>query len=133
MLSLISSLICFACSLERADSQPVFGGQCDYKEYKGYAKVTSIARAYGENIPNGTYEVRFLFYTDQEIKEQYAQVKNKEFLLEVNNFSYHNSRFLEDNEIKVGKILDCNLKVIVKGTCTPVIFEFPSIKIWMGI
>ncbi len=43
--------------------------------------------------------------------------------------SYPGPQFLEKYGIGVGKVFDCYLKVIIKGTCTPMLFEFPSIRL----
>ncbi|MDH5767867.1 MAG: hypothetical protein OEZ31_02750 [Nitrospirota bacterium] len=103
----------------------VIGGPCEYTQYKGHAKIVSITKI----NEHERYEVKFLFVPDQEIKESYAQTEGKEFLLMLRNFSYPGPQFLEKYGIGVGKVFDCYLKVIIKGTCTPMLFEFPSIRL----
>lgn len=104
--------------------EPLVGGPCDYKHYEGLAKITSINQR--ADSGNG-YEVKFSFQSDQEIDEPYAQTEGREFLLLTKNGSYPGATFLEKNGIEVGSVLDCTLNVIVRGACTPIIFEFPSI------
>lgn len=132
-LSIISFLaaifvgIFTTCALSES---PKTGGQCDYKSYNGQAEITSINRI--EKSPNGSpeaYEIKFTFIPDQEIEEEFARTGGKEFLLLLNNSSYPDIKFLEKYGISAGKLFKCSLKVITKGTCTPIIFEFPSINL----
>lgn len=106
------------------------GGQCEYKEYEGRAEIISITKkSEPDSYPYERYEVKFLFTPDQEIKEAYAQTEGKEFLLLLSNSSYPGPKFLEKYGIKIGTVFACYLKVIIKGTCTPVLFKFPSIRL----
>jgi len=45
------------------------------------------------------------------------------------NSGYPGPKFLEKYGIEAGKSFECHLKVIVKGTCTPILFEFPTIDL----
>jgi len=47
----------------------------------------------------------------------------------LSNLSYPGKAFLEKYDIAVSRDFDCYLKVIIKGTCTPILFEFPSIML----
>jgi hypothetical protein len=115
---------------DTGEEEHLIGGQCEYKVYEGSAKIISIAKKSGpDNYPYERYEVKFTFTPDQEIKEAYAQTEGKEFLLMLTNSSYPGSKFLEKYGIEIGKIFACYLKVITKGTCTPVLFEFPDVKL----
>jgi len=118
------------------DSPPkrhVVGGPCEYKEYMGQAKIVSLEKRGAEEqvVPSQkhSYEVRFSFDTDQGIQEPYVRVKGKEYLLLLRDSSYPGARFLREYGIKVGKVFPCCLKVITKGTCTPIIFDFPTIDL----
>jgi len=115
---------------DKGKEEHLIGGQCEYKVYEGRAKIISIAKkSESDNYPYERYEVKFIFTPDHEIKEAYAQTKGKEFLLMLTNSSYPGPKFLEKYSIKIGKVFACYLKVIIKGTCTPVLFEFPDIKL----
>lgn len=104
------------------------GGPCEYRTYEGHALVTSITEVKdSKGALRERYEVKFRFYPDEEVEEPFAQPEGKEFLLRVRG-SYPGAEFLKRYRIKVGKILHCNYKVIVKGTCSPTVFEFPWIK-----
>jgi len=110
---------------EGAQEKFVVGGSCQYKKYKGRAEIISITK---KGVPD-SYEVKFSFHSDQEIKETFAQTKGREFPLMLSNFSHPGPKFLEKYGIEVGRVFDCYLNVITKGTCTPIIFEFPSINL----
>jgi hypothetical protein len=101
------------------------GGECEYKSYKGHAKIISITPKKESDPSKDEYEIKFLFFPEQEIKESFAQVEGKEFLLLISDAYSPGRKFIEKHDIKVGKIFHCTLRVIVKGTCPPMIFEFP--------
>ena len=106
------------------------GGECEYKKYAGEAKITSIekvAAASGEM--RGRYEVKFAFTPDRKVEEPFAQTEGKEFLLMVGHAYNPGPKFLEKYGIEMGKTFRGYLKVIIKGTCTPILFEFPSIRL----
>ena len=109
------------------------GGPCDYKEYKGKATIFSIrkkkaAKGYGGKSIDG-YDVKFSFVPFGEIKESHGKVEGKLYSLKLTNSWYPGSKFLEKYNIKEGKIFDCTIKVITKGTCTPILFDFPEITL----
>ena len=117
---------------------PVVGGPCQYKQYQGTATIISIYKKEmakkARDSPYGgpfyqRYKVMFSFSPDQEIEEAWAQVEGRQFLLMLNNSHYPGPKFLEKYGIKQGKTFDCYLKVITKGTCTPVLIEFPTINL----
>ena len=114
----------------KINSEFLVGGQCDYKQYKGLAKIVSITKlADSTRYSHERYEVKFRFTSDQEIKESFVQTEGREYLLMLGHSYYPGPKFLEKYGIEVGKVFDCYLKVIIKGSCTPVLFEFPFIKL----
>jgi hypothetical protein len=119
-----------AFAADTAKEGHLIGGPCEYKTYEGRAKIISInARTYPGDPSDETYEVKFAFYPDQKIIEPYVQTEDKEYLLLLTNSSYPGKIFLLKYGIEIGKVFACNLRVITKGTCSPVIFEFPSINL----
>ncbi len=111
----------------------VGGGPCEYKTYKGVARIISIqkqemSRGYG-GPSHEAYKVRFSFSTGLEIMEPHGKVEGREYTLKLTNSWYPGPKFLEKYGIEEGKSYDCYLKVITAGTCTPVIFDFPSINL----
>ena len=107
------------------------GGPCEYKIYKGSARITSVRK---KEMPKGhggpsheSYEVKFSFSPRKEIKEAHGRVKGREYTLKLTNSWYPGPKFLKKYGIEEGKSFDCYLQVITKGTCTPVLFDFPAI------
>ncbi len=125
------SVVWLGCiSFARGGGQVITGGPCTYKDYPGTATITSITPApntYG--AARQKYVVKFSFATDAEIQEEFARAEGKEFELRLVNSTYPGPKFLEKYDIRVGKVFDCVMKVIVKGTCSPRVFEFPSIRL----
>jgi len=120
----------YANAEDKVKGEHLVGGQCQYKQYEGHAKITSITKRSGsDSYLKERYEVKFSFTPDQKIKETYAQTEGKDFLLLLSNSSYPGPKFLEKYGIEIASILKCNMKGIIKGTCTPIIFEFPSIRL----
>jgi hypothetical protein len=109
--------------------EPRVGGPCEYHRYPGRAEIVSLRKiAESPNQPGEKYEVRFRFIPDREIKESFVRVEGREFLLEINQSPYLSQEFIEEHGIQTGSVFDGYLQAIVKGTCTPVIFEFPSLS-----
>ena len=111
-------------------TEPKTGGPCEYKEYPGSARISSIRKIADLSGSRESYEVKFLFTPAERVEEPFAQVQGREFLLMVGDSYPPTKRFLEKYGIETGKIFEGYLKVIVKGTCTPVLFEFPSINLY---
>jgi len=111
----------------------VAGGLCEYKQYNGKATIISICKKELLNHYGGpsyeSYEVKFSFSSDEKIREAYAKVEGKEYVLMLTNSWYPGPKFLQKYDIEVGKSFNCYLKVITKGTCTPIIFDFPTIDL----
>jgi hypothetical protein len=106
------------------------GGECEYKKYEGEAKITSIEKVTASSgEARGRYEVKFAFTPDRKVEETFAQTEGREFLLMVGHAYYPGPKFLEKYGIEVGKVFRGYLKVIIRGTCTPILFEFPSIRL----
>jgi len=120
-------------AIEESPSKRVVGGQCDYKKYKGRATIISIHRKELSDKYRGpayeNYEVKFTFYPDETIQEKHGQVEGKEFLLLLKNSWYPGQKFLKKYAVEKNKSFDCYLKVITRGTCTPILFDFPTIDL----
>jgi len=108
-----------------SSSSPRVGGLCVYKQYKGDAEIVSVTQ---RQESSGDYEIKFSFHPQETIQEEFARVEGRQWLLVQKDSSYLQEDFLTQYGIKVGKRLPCYLKVITKGTCTPVLFEFPTIR-----
>ena len=124
-----------ALDLEQEKSVPrVVGGPCEYNEYKGKATIVSVCRKEREKSRGGSpyenFEVKFSFCSEEEIKESFAtKVEGREYTLMLTNSWHPGPKFLEKYGIEAGKTFDCYLKVITKGACTPILFDFPTIDL----
>lgn len=109
------------------------GGPCEYVAYPGSATVLSVRPEPprpGE-APKGTprFEVRFRFVPDGEVAQAWAKNPEKEYHLQRNDFTSPDEAFLKEHGIREGAALRGVMRVIVKGTCTPVLFAFPDLGI----
>jgi hypothetical protein len=117
-------------SLAYGNGEFYSGGPCEYREYKGLATITSVvSKIDHRKESNDKYLVKFSFTPEAEVKEKFAQPEGKEFVLLLGNSEYPGSKYLQKYGIRVGTIFDCTMKVIVRGTCTPVLFEFRTINL----
>jgi hypothetical protein len=110
-------------------AQHRIGGQCTYTDYKGGAKIVSIIK---KSDAEGGYQLKFLFVPGRQIKEGLAQEQIGREITMTSKPSYP-AGFLEQYvrkfDIKAGKVLDCTMKVIATGTCTPIVYEFPFTRL----
>ncbi len=110
----------------------VVGGPCHYKSYPGTAEVVSVQKVAALKDAQGSgsgYDVKFVFHAETEPEEAFGQTKGKTHRLLLVNGTCPGSGFLKKYGIKAGKTFPCHLDVIVKGTCTPVLFSFPTIDL----
>ena len=130
ILLIISIFVFSACAGAQTDHQKgrLVGGPCKYKSYPGQATIISITGGQAGDADNvKRFEVKFTFTPQDKIEESYARVEGRTFHLYGNNWRYPDQDFLKLHNIHVGKVLDGSLQVIVSGTCTPVVFDFPSL------
>ena len=124
MILLFIGVISLAGEIKNKENMEI-GGLCEYRAYGGKARITSISLKEMTDSSETRYEVKFLFFPDREIKEPWFKVKDREYLILLNNNEFPGQALLKKYEFKIGKMVDCTLRIIVRGTCTPFIFEFP--------
>jgi len=112
-----------ACGM--ASSSQRVGGPCTYKQYKGEAEIVSVKLL---QRTTGEYEIRFSFHPQETIQEEFARVEGKQWVLVREDSSFPKKDFLQQYDIKTGKRFSCYMNVITRGTCAPVLFDFPSIR-----
>lgn len=105
------------------------GGPCAYKSYPGRATILSI----GEIRPVGPtdvqrFEVNFSFVSRRPVSEEFARPAGRIFMLYGDHFRHPDRSFLIRHDIRVGKEIEGAMQVIMSGTCTPVLFDFPSLR-----
>ena len=119
---------------EEMRTQRVVGGPCEYKSYRGIATITSVRETKEDPEPRGGlscqgHVVRFSFSSDEKIEESYGNVEGKEYTLKLKNSWNPGAKFLKKYGIEAGRNFECYLKVITRGTCAPVLFDFPTIDL----
>lgn len=116
----------FASSVVSASSgRPIAGGPCLYQSYEGEAEIISIRPAPGQS---GIYDVMFLFHPRDIIRQAFARTEGKPWPMIRRDFSRPTDDFLKRYDIKIGRRIPCMMKVITQGTCTPVLFDFPTLE-----
>ena len=112
---------------DEKEEAPRAGGPCEYHRYEGRAEITSLQKTV-DPYKKGkeSWEVKFRFIPNQEIKESFAQVADREFLLEISQSSFLSPEFIELHDVQIGRTFHGYLLAITRGTCTPVLFEFPA-------
>lgn len=113
-----------ACGLAVSASPQRVGGPCTYKQYKGDAEIVSVVQRPGSS---GEFDIKFSFDPQEAIREEFARVKDRHWFLVKNDSSYPKADFLKQYGVKAGKHFPCIMNVIIRGTCTPVLFHFPTI------
>ncbi len=125
------SVMILSCAETKKDQ--IVGGPCSYKSYPGTAEVVSVEKVYtskqAATKTGGGYDVRFVYYTDTAPEATYARIKGKTHSLLLTDGTRPRSGFLKKYKIAAGNTLPCELMVIVKGTCTPVLFKFPTVDL----
>ena len=119
---------------EKMRTQRVVGGPCEYKSYRGIATITSVRETKEGPESRGGHpyqghEVRFFFFPDEKVKESYGNVEGKEYTLKLTNSWNPGAKFLKKYGIEAGRNFECYLKVITRGTCTPVLFDFSTVDL----
>jgi hypothetical protein len=113
------------------------GGPCEYGEYAGTATITRVeqterSRRQAKNVGGAGYEgyeVWFRFAPSSKIREEWARsAAVREHRFSLMNAWHPGPKYLRKYGIKPGLKCRCVMKVIKKGTCTPIVFDFPGIK-----
>jgi hypothetical protein len=101
---------------------PLVGGPCEYRSYPGQAEIVSLAPA-----ADGRFDVKFRFIPDGNVEEPIGKsALGRTFNLLPDREMPPDRAFIERFDIRPGKRLGCTLKVITRGTCTPILFDFPE-------
>jgi hypothetical protein len=99
------------------------GGSCEYRSYPGQAEILSVTpiEATGER-----FDVKFRFVPDQPVDEPLGKVAlERTFTLLPESEMPPDRAYIEKFDIRPGTRIGCTLKVITRGTCTPILFDFP--------
>lgn len=122
-------LSCAGASSNQPGESRLVGGPCQYKSYPGQATILSVSRSQtGNQETIERFDVLFSFKPQRRVEESFARDAAKKFHLYGNNFQYPDREFLQVNNLRAGSVLEGSMKVIISGTCTPVLFDFPALK-----
>jgi hypothetical protein len=105
--------------------ESMVGGSCEYRPYPGQAEILSVApiEAAGER-----FDVQFRFVPDQPVEEPLGRTAlQRTFTLLPEREMPPDRAYIEEFDIRPGTRIGCTLKVITRGTCTPILFDFPSL------
>lgn len=101
------------------------GGPCRYDTYDGRAEIISVTPI--ESTGAAKASVRFLFHPDRPVDQKWLQTAGRIQNLRMVNGQDPSLGFIKKYGLETGRAVKCQLKVIIKGTCTPVIFDFPDV------
>lgn len=125
ILGLVGGLLAMAATaLASGDAVPPRrGGPCQYESLAGKARIFSVepSKAAGES---GRFLVKFLFEPQAGIKRPLLDPDKIHTLLD-DDLKRPDADFLRLRGIRPGAQTDCLARVLVRGTCSPVLFSFP--------
>ena len=107
---------------------------CQYKKFAGKAKIISISSAPTDenNCPLNPKKVIFAFTPNDSnaINNYLFRSWSDTSTLKINAGTNPSQNFLDSLNIFIGSEFICNRQEISQGTCTPVVFEFTTIKLF---
>lgn len=112
------------------------GGRCEYADYAGIATISRVEKTADSlaqiKIAGGAgyegYEVRFTFKSDQHLPDEWRQrALESEHSFQLANSWYVGPEYLAKYKIEPGATFPCTLRIITKGTCTPMLFAFDNL------
>ena len=102
---------------------PVVGGPCEYRSYPGQAEILSVVPM---GAAGGRYDVKFRFLPDGPVEEPLGKsALERTFSLLPDGNTPPDGAYIEKYRIRPQLRLGCRLQVIMRGTCTPILFDFP--------
>lgn len=118
---LVAALPGIGCSKTGSEiaREPLVGGPCEYRSYPGQAEIVSttpsgMKRNLTSNRPLAAVEG---------VTEKSALERT--FPLLPDREMPPDRAYVEQLDIRPGTRVGCTLRVITRGTCTPVLFDFP--------
>jgi hypothetical protein len=112
-------------------SDQIVGGQCSYDEFDGLCKVLNL---YFNPEKASTKLVKFRYQPDINLSTASLELLKNNDVIDMDqertlneivpaDWNQHNK-----NQVEIGDILSCKLKIENSGTCTPIIFSFQDIS-----
>lgn len=107
---------------EAGDSPRRVGGPCEYRDVPGTCRVDKVEPA-GANPYGDGFRTLFTF-----LPESPSEPETSGLALKIGDGQDPTNRFLRENRIEPGRSLPCLRRVLVRGTCTPVVYTFPGLE-----
>lgn len=117
------------CSMTDSETkrEPLVGGPCEYRSYPGQAEIVSVVPMGTPSRDGERFDVKFRFLPDRPVEEPHGRAAlERTFTLRDREMSPDRA-FIEQFDIRPGKRFNGMLKVITRGACTPILFDFPSL------
>jgi hypothetical protein len=105
------------------------GGACQYETHPGIAEIVAITPSgIAEDPQDDEYTIEYVFRPLRPVDSPFFRGSRERLQLLLPDGSRPRRRFVERNRIVMGKKLDCDLRLIVQGACTPIIMAFPGLE-----
>jgi len=112
-----------------AGSPDRVGGPCSYRDYPGRGTIVSIDKPDPlSGAESGQYEVRFVFSPAGADREALSHSQGRTFVLVQGDDSLLTLPEIRKLGVSVGQSYEGKMSIIQEGTCTPVLFDFPSLR-----
>jgi hypothetical protein len=113
---------------QAAQKQPVLGGPCAYESYPGAAEIMSVKELSPDEATGvRRFEVDFVFRPEKRAEgKSFTSSPGRQFPFLLEDSRYPDEKDLAMYGLEPGAKVKGVMKVIVKGTCTPVLFDFPK-------
>ncbi len=142
LASALLALVVSACSQAKPAEAPpaeeprgrVAGGPCDYVDVAGTCTVRTVEDASANDFrceggPQSK-KVTFEFVpTDASAKLEYGGADPARDVLTAGGGQLPSAGWLQANSVAEGASFGCTRKHITGGTCSPVVWEFPTLKL----
>jgi len=111
------------------------GGPCEYNTYPGVCTITGVEKTdasmrqknEGGGPGYGGFEINYRFESKETVPPPWHETVLREQTLQLANSWYPGPEFVEKYQIGVDKKFDCQVMLLTKGTCSPVIFQLATI------
>ena len=80
------------------------------------------------DVAHRRFDVRFIFHPDRKVTQSFAAPGDRQFLFLLNLTRQPDEKDVQAYGLTPGARVKGVMQVIVKGTCTPVLFDFPALE-----
>ncbi|WP_051261544.1 hypothetical protein [Desulfovibrio inopinatus] len=116
------------CNTAHAGKSQLVGGPCTYFTTEGVAHILSISPDLSaSNLPYTAQKILFTYKPQSDAAKTGLHTQNKTFVFTLTNGILPGPRYIARYKLRPGIDIPVHLKTITKGTCTPVVFDFPTL------